>query len=247
MLDFFCCTSAAESCKWGGVDGCEAAEPEHRSNAHHLVPTEAVPRNRTSAHLVPVTSETSSSSTAAHMPSFYDSVLSLILLFILGFLFTSLHWLSFGSSGFSWLRRTIIYKIPPKWDEKLMNQLKRLHSNHRRCGWKCLMWGGFFCSKLNQLKPLHGIIPLFQHELYLLVRKQGGYTASFLSCRSDQRLASGDSVTRFVISDWNLPWSLYHRNPQQDICLSQNHNKEANAQIPKMENKPMILLELWGC
>lgn len=28
----FCWASAAESCEWGGVDGCVAAEPKHRSN-----------------------------------------------------------------------------------------------------------------------------------------------------------------------------------------------------------------------
>lgn len=49
--------SAAESCEWGGVDGCEAAEPEASIKHVHPADKRPIPRKRGAAHFVPVTSD----------------------------------------------------------------------------------------------------------------------------------------------------------------------------------------------
>lgn len=77
----FCWTSAAESCQWGGVDGCEAAEPKHRSSVCIPVPTKGqFPENWTSAHFVPHSCQALSTWLSLvfnhHIHSFFLSLLS---------------------------------------------------------------------------------------------------------------------------------------------------------------------------
>lgn len=136
-------------------------------------------------------SETSTS-TAAHMPNVCDSVLSWMRFFSLGFLLTNLHWLNFSSSRLFLAMTKYKATIFAQWDEKWMTQYEKdfIQIDNDMVG---SVFARGFSSKFSQPKPPRGKMWFFffpiAWTLFASVWKQGGYTPSFLSCRSDQRPA----------------------------------------------------------